>query len=165
MPTKRLASRWHSHDDPSSDDSSSQGDDQFAIAPCPRRETRKSTHRGEACSSQADEEATNRAEGHAIHEAREAKERVEIQKVDCPLRPGYEYTLRRVDRRHPHRPTDFTLGDKLFMVNCNENPFDWTTELHDHHFWNNFWVDWYLTVIKEWKNPITPQQYVDWTYM
>jgi hypothetical protein len=78
MPTKRLASRWHSHDDPSSDDSSSQGDDQFAIAPCPRRETRKSTHRGEACSSQADEEATNRAEGHAIHEAREAKERVEI---------------------------------------------------------------------------------------
>jgi hypothetical protein len=51
------------------------------------------------------------------------------------------------------------------MVNRNKNPFDWTTELHDHHFWNNFQTDWYLTVIKEWKNPITPQLYVEWTYM
>jgi hypothetical protein len=53
----------------------------------------------------------NRAEGRAIHEAREARERVEIQKVECPLRPSYEYTLRRVDRRHPRKPTDFTLGE------------------------------------------------------
>jgi hypothetical protein len=134
MPTKQLASRWHSHDDPSSDDSSSRGDDQFVIAPHPRRETRKSTHRGEASSSQADEEAANKVEGRAIHEAREARERVEIQKVERPLRPSYEYTLRRVDRRHPRRPTDFTLGKNQSMVNRNENPFDWTTELHDHHF-------------------------------
>jgi hypothetical protein len=111
MPTKRLASKRHSRDDPSSDDSSSRGDDQFVIVPHPRRETRKSTHRGEASSSQADEKATNRAEGHAVCEAREARERVEIQKVECPLRPGYEYTVRRVDRRYPRRPTDFTLGE------------------------------------------------------
>jgi hypothetical protein len=134
MPTKRLASRWHSCDDPSSDDSSCRGDDQFVSAPHPRRETRKSTHRGEACSSQADEEAANRAEGRAICEAREARERVEIQKVEHPLRPGYEYTLRRVDRRDPCRPTEFTLGENQSMVNRNENPFDWTTELHDHRF-------------------------------
>jgi hypothetical protein len=51
------------------------------------------------------------------------------------------------------------------MVNRNENPFDWTTELHDHRFWKNFQADWYLIVIKERKNPITPQLYVDWTYM
>jgi hypothetical protein len=24
------------------------------------------------------------------------------------------------------------------MVNRNENPFDWNTEVHDHRFWNNF---------------------------
>jgi hypothetical protein len=122
----------------------------------PRKEIRKSTCRGEASSSQADEEATNRAEGRVIREPREARERVEIQKVEYPLRPGYEYTLRRVDHRHPHRPTDFTLGENQSMVNHNENPFDWTTELHDHHFWNNFQADWYLTVVKERKNPITP---------
>jgi hypothetical protein len=57
------------------------------------------------------------------------------------------------------------LGFHQSMVNRNENPFDWTTELHDHHFWKNFQADWYLTVVKEWKNPITPQLYVDWTYM
>jgi hypothetical protein len=51
MPTKRLASRQHSRDDPSDDDSSSQGDDQFVIAPHPRRETRKLTRQGEASSS------------------------------------------------------------------------------------------------------------------
>jgi hypothetical protein len=62
------------------------------------------------------------------------RERVEIQKVEYPLRPDYEYNLRRVDRRHPHKPTDFTLGENQSMVNRNENPFDWTTELHDHHF-------------------------------
>jgi hypothetical protein len=57
MSIKRLASRWASHDDPSSNDSASRGDDQFVISPRPRRETRKSTRRGEASSSQADEEA------------------------------------------------------------------------------------------------------------
>jgi hypothetical protein len=134
MPSKQLASRRHSCDDPSSDDSSSRGDDKFVIAPRSRRETRKSTHRGEANSSQADEEAANKAEGHAVHEAREARERAEIQKVERPLKPSYEYTLRRVDHRHPRRPMDFTLGENQSMVNRNENPFDWTTELYDHHF-------------------------------
>jgi hypothetical protein len=41
------------------------------------------------------------------------------------------------------------LGFHQSMVNRNENPFDWTTELHDHHFWKNFQADWYLTVVKE----------------
>jgi hypothetical protein len=48
------------------------------------------------------------AEGRALREARESGL---IQKVECPLRPDYEYTLRRVDRCHPHRPTDFTRGE------------------------------------------------------
>jgi hypothetical protein len=82
--------------------------------------------------------------------------RDEIQKVECPLKSGFEYTLRRVDHHHPGRPTNFTLGENESMVNRNENPFDCTTELHDHRFWNNFQADWYLLVIKEWKNPITP---------
>jgi hypothetical protein len=51
------------------------------------------------------------------------------------------------------------------MINQHENPYDWTTELHDHKFWNNFQADWYLTVIKDRKNPITSQLYVDWPYM
>jgi hypothetical protein len=60
------------HDDPSSSDSSSRDDD-FVIAPCPRRATRKATRRGDASSSQADEEATNVADGQAIRDAREAR--------------------------------------------------------------------------------------------
>jgi hypothetical protein len=51
------------------------------------------------------------------------------------------------------------------MIDRNENPYDWTTKLHDHRFWNNFQADWYLTVIKDRKNPITSQLYVDWPYM
>jgi hypothetical protein len=66
MHVKQLASRWASRDDPSSDNSVSGGDDQFVISPRPRRETRKSTHRGEASSSQADEEAARIDEGHAV---------------------------------------------------------------------------------------------------
>jgi hypothetical protein len=38
------------------------------------------------------------------------------------------------------------------MINRHENPYEWTTELHDHRFWNNFQVDWYLTVIKDRKH-------------
>jgi hypothetical protein len=64
-----------------------------------------------------------------------------IQKVEHPLRPDYEYTLRRVDRRHPRRPTDVSLGENQSMVNRNENTFDWTTKLHDHRFWSNFQTD------------------------
>jgi hypothetical protein len=51
------------------------------------------------------------------------------------------------------------------MINRHENPYDWTTELHDHRFWNNFQADWYLTVIKNRKNHITSQLYIDWPYM
>jgi hypothetical protein len=125
------------------------------IAPRTRRETRKTTQRGEASSSQAAVEDADMVEGHVVYEAREARARDEIQKVERPLRPNYEYTLRRVDHRHPHRPTDYTLGENQSMINRNEDPCDWTTELHDHHFWNNFQVDWYLTIIKERKNSIT----------
>jgi hypothetical protein len=63
MSAKRLASKRASHDDPSSDNSASGGDDQFVISPRPRRESRKSTCRGEASSIQADEEAAQIAEG------------------------------------------------------------------------------------------------------
>jgi hypothetical protein len=70
-----------------------------------------------------------------------------------------------VDRRHPHRPTDFSRGENQSMINRHENPYEWTTELHDHWFWNNFQADWYLTVIKDRKNPITQQLFVDWSYM
>jgi hypothetical protein len=161
MHVKCLESMPLSHDDPSSNYSSSRGDDLFLISPCPRWETKKSSRRGEASSSQA----ANMDVGCAAREAREKRASDEIHKVERPLQADYEYTLRRVDRQHPHRATDFTLWENQSMVNGNENPFDWTTELHDHHFWNNFQTDWYLIVIKERKNPITPLLYVDWTYM
>jgi hypothetical protein len=70
-----------------------------------------------------------------------------------------------VDRHHPRRPTNFTLGENQSMVNRSENLFDWNTEVHDHRFWNNFQADWYLSVIKDRKNPITPQLYIDFSYM
>jgi hypothetical protein len=152
--SKRATSRATSQEEIASDDNSSGGDDQFVISPQPRRTVWKA--RVGVSSSRATEEAANMAEGHAVREAREARARDEVQKVERSLRSDYEYTLRRVDRRHPHRPTDFTLGGNQSIVNNNENPFDWTTELHDHRFWNNFHADWYLIVIKERNNPITP---------
>jgi hypothetical protein len=51
------------------------------------------------------------------------------------------------------------------MINRHENPYEWTSDLHDHKIWNNFQTDWYLTIIKDWKNPITQQLFVDWSYM
>jgi hypothetical protein len=51
------------------------------------------------------------------------------------------------------------------MINQNEDPYEWSIELHDHRFWSNFQAHWYLSVIKDRKNPITSQLYVDWTYM
>jgi hypothetical protein len=156
MPVKRAASQRVSRDDPSSSDSSSRDDD-FVIAPCPRRATRKATQRGDASSSQADEEAANVAEGQAIRDAREARASDIIQKVEHPLWADYEYTHRRVDRCHPHKPMDFTRGENQSMINRHENPYEWTTELHDHRLWNNFQAYGYLTVIKDWKNPITQQ--------
>jgi hypothetical protein len=110
MPVKRAASRRVSHDDPSSGDSSSRDDD-FVIAPRPRRATRKATRRGDASSSPADVEVTNVAEGQAVSDAREARASDIIHKVERPLRTDYEYTLRRVDHHHPHRPTNFTRGE------------------------------------------------------
>jgi hypothetical protein len=101
-------------------------------------------------------------EGHAVREARSSDI---IQKVELPLRADYEYTLRRVDRHHPHRSMDFTRGENQSMINRHENPYELTTELHDPRFLNNFQADWYLTVTKDRKNPITQQLFVDWSYM
>jgi hypothetical protein len=70
-----------------------------------------------------------------------------------------------VDHRHPRRPANFTLGENLSMINHNENMFDWITVVHDHRFWNNIQADWYLSIIKDGKTPITPQLYFDWSYM
>jgi hypothetical protein len=97
--------------------------------------------------------------------AREARANDVIQKVERPLKPDFEYTLRRVDRRHPRRTTDYTKRENQSMINQNEDPYEWTTELHDHRFWSNFQADWYISVIKDRKNLITSQLYVDWTYM
>jgi hypothetical protein len=105
------------------------------------------------------------AEGQAVREAREARASDIIQKVERPLQASYEYTLRRVDCRHPRRPMDLTRGENQSMINRHENLYEWTTELHDHRFWNNFQVDWYLIVIKDRENPITQQLFVDWSYM
>jgi hypothetical protein len=133
MPVKRTASCRASHDDLLSNDSSSQGDD-FVIAPCPKRTRRKTTRRGDVSSSHGDEESANMAEGQAVRQAREERASDIIQKVERPLRADYEYTLRRVDRHHPRRPTKFTRGENHSMINRYENSYDWTTELHDHRF-------------------------------
>jgi hypothetical protein len=66
--------------------------------------------------------------------AREAKTSDIIQKVERPLNPDFEYTLRRVDCHHPRRVTDFTRGENQSMINRNEDPYEWTTELHNHRF-------------------------------
>jgi hypothetical protein len=150
MPTKRAVGRRLSQEEIASDDSSSRGDDQFVISLQPRRATRKASHGGAASSSRG-----------AVAAAREARASGIIHKVERPLKPNFEYTLRRVDRRHPHRPTNFTRAENQSMINRNEDPYDSTTELHDHRFWSNFQADWYLSVIKERKDPITPQLYVD----
>jgi hypothetical protein len=64
------------------------------------------------------------AEGQAVRQAREERTSDIIQKVERPLQTYYEYTLRRVDRRHPHRPTNFTRGENHSMINRHENPYD-----------------------------------------
>jgi hypothetical protein len=140
MPVKRTVSRRASRDDLPSNDSSSQGDD-FVISPRPWRTTRKTTRQGDVSSSHGDKEAANMAKGQAVRQAREERASDIIQKAEHPLQTDYEYTLRRVDHHHPHRPTSFTRGENHSMINRHENPYDWTTELHDHRFWNNFQVD------------------------
>jgi hypothetical protein len=156
MPTKRAANRHLSQEEIASDDSSSGGDDQFLISPGPRRATRKVSYGSVSSSSRADEEAARVTEGRAVAAAREAIASGVSHKVEHPLKPDFEYTLRRVDRHHPRRPTDFTWGENESMINQNKDPYDWTTELHDHRFWSNFQADWYLSIIKERKNTITP---------
>jgi hypothetical protein len=42
--------------------------------------------------SHADEEATRIVEGHVVAAAREARASDIIQKVECPLKPDFEYT-------------------------------------------------------------------------
>jgi hypothetical protein len=85
-------------------------------------------------SSHGAEVATNMAKGQATHQARDERASDIIQKVERPLRADYEYTLRRVDRCHSRRPTDFTRGENQSMIKRHENPYEWTTELHDHWF-------------------------------
>jgi hypothetical protein len=152
MSVKRFGSRRAST---ASDDSSSGGNDRFVISPRPRRVTRKQTHGGEGSSSHVDEEATRINEGCAMAAAREARASDVIQKVERPLKPDFEYTLRRVDCHHPQRATNFTRGENQSMINRNEDPYEWTTELHDHRFWSNFQACWYLSITKDRRNPIT----------
>jgi hypothetical protein len=114
MLVKRTVSQHASRDDTSSSDSSNCGDN-YVIAPCPRRETRKTTRQAAESSFWAAVEAADLAKGRAIPEAWEEREIGIIQKVECPLQPNFEYTLRRVDRRHPHRLTDFARGENQFI--------------------------------------------------
>jgi hypothetical protein len=58
--------------------------------------------------SHADEEATRIAKGHVVAAASEARASDVIQKVECPLKPDFEYTIR---------------GEKQSMINQNEDPY------------------------------------------
>jgi hypothetical protein len=104
MCSKQAISSATSQED-TTDDSSS-GEEQFVIQPQPRHARRK-TH---ASSLRTTEEVADMAEGQAVREAREARASDIIQKVERPLWADYEYTLRRVDRCHPRRLTNFTRG-------------------------------------------------------
>jgi hypothetical protein len=111
MRSKRAASKSSSQEDV--DDDSSSGEEQYVIQPRPRHATRKTR----ASSSRATTKAAGMVEGQAVHEAREARASGIIQKVQCPLQPNYEYTFRRVDRRHPRLPTDYTRGENQSTIN------------------------------------------------
>jgi hypothetical protein len=91
-------------------------------------------HGSMASSSRADMEAARIAEGHAVAAAREARAGGIIQKVERPLKPGFEYMLRRVDHHHPRRATDFTRGGNQSMINRNDDLYEWTTELMTINF-------------------------------
>jgi hypothetical protein len=121
MPVKRSASWWASI---ASDDNSSGGNDRFVISPCPRRVTRKQTHGSEGSSSHVDEEAAGIAKGHIVTAARGARASDVIQKVELPLKPDFEYTLRRVDHHNPQRAMDFTRGENQSMINWNKDPYE-----------------------------------------
>jgi hypothetical protein len=70
-------------------------------------------------------------EGQTVREARASDI---IQKAERPLRADYEYTIQRGDHRHPHRPTYLTSGENQSKINRHENPYELTTNLHDHRF-------------------------------
>jgi hypothetical protein len=88
-----------------------------------------------------------------------------IQKVIHPLKPKYMYTFRRVDHRHPRRPTDFIRKENHAKIQRMDDSYVWAPDLHDHHFYNNFQADWYIKVNKDRKLSITPHIYVDWVAM
>jgi hypothetical protein len=152
MPLKRITKRKTTI---ASSFDSSAGDDDFIVSPHPRRSTRrtdKAPHgSGVGSSSQ--------------HPTEEEESSDAMQKVILPLKPNYLYTFRRVDRRHPRRPTNFTKKENHSMIQRNDDPYVWAPDLHDHRFWNNFQADWYIKVIMERKLPITSLIYVDWAAM
>jgi hypothetical protein len=55
----------------------------------------------------------------AQHEEEESSDA--IQKVMPLLKPNYLYTFRRVDHRHPWRPTDFMRKQNHSMIQRNED--------------------------------------------
>jgi hypothetical protein len=151
MLIKRPAKR--STHPPSSSDTSSGGGEDLIVSPHPSRLascTGKAPHGSGAASS---------SQHAAQHE--EEKSSDAIQKVIPQLKPNYLYTFRRVDHRHPRRPTYFTRKENHSMIQSNEDPYVWAPDIHDHYFWNNFQADWYIKVIKDRKQPITPHFYVD----
>jgi hypothetical protein len=155
MPLKRTTKRKNARPSPSN--SSSEGGDDFIVSPRTRRSARQTNKApcgsGVVSSSQhvAQQEEEESSDG--------------IQKMIHPLKPNYMYTFRKVDHRHPRRPTDFMRKENHSMIQRNDDPYVWAPDLHDHRFWNNFQVDWYIKVIKDRKLPITPHIYVDWTAM
>jgi hypothetical protein len=155
MSVKRLAKR--STHPLNSSNTSSGGAEDFIVSPRPRRST---THTGKAprCSG-----AASSSQHAAQHEEDESSDA--IQKVISPLKPNYLYTFRRVDHHHPQRPTYFTRKENHSMIQRNKDPHVWVPDLHDHRFWNNFQADWYIKVIEDRKQPITPHFYVDWPGM
>jgi hypothetical protein len=70
---------------------------------------------------QADEEGARVAEGHVLAAAREARASGIIQKVERPLKLGFEHTLRGVDHHHPRRAIDYTTGENQSMINRNDD--------------------------------------------
>jgi hypothetical protein len=56
--------------------------------------------------------------------AREARASDVIQRVERPLKPDFEYTLRRMDHCHPQRAMDYTRGENQSMINQNEDPYE-----------------------------------------
>jgi hypothetical protein len=129
MPVKRVTKRKPTIPSASQSDTSGRGDDDFNISTCARRSTRRShkAPRGSGAGSSSQ---------HANEEPSD-----DIQKVVPPLKPNYLYTFRRVDRRHPRRPTDFTKKENHSMIQRNDDPYVWSPNLHDHRFWNNFHAD------------------------